>query len=320
MDHNQSTTKAKSGMSTTTTALNRKQEQQQPTQVIQHSKKKKSKNKNKKLLSTSPRQEKEEAVVTDLGLTKDENLMINGKTLNDQLSLKLHIDNRINGLPVMTHNLEQSNKDKNKVVDAIESYTSLEHGQFDAVNGHGDYGTVKTNHTECTTKSVNVASNKKTKRKPNNKKNLPLNITMSEPLSCRELINPASKADSQLEPEKDEEKEQLNEQKLSHIITLGSNGLPLQKASNSDSIQNIYEVSNTTATQISSASTYVSETIIHETDDQKATDDRTNSRAEEETSIVSEVAPTLQPEVDLKNIHIEYKEYESELQMHVSEK
>lgn len=321
MEQNQSTTKAKSDISSTTVLNRKQQEQQQPTQVTQHSKKKKSKNKNKKLSSTNTTSEKDDTVVlTDLGSTKEENLMINGKTLSNQLSLKLHIDNQINGLPIMSHSLAQSTENKNKVIHANESFSSLDHGQYEVVNGHSDCGLVKNNDTECTTKSAIVA-NKKTKRKPNNKKNLPLNITENEPLSCRVLTKPASNVDLQQEIEKELAIQPLNEQELSHTITTGSNGLPLQINSNSDKIQNICILSNTTANQINSKVMSVSEAIIHKPDEQSFIDDKTDTKTDEASSIVTAVVATeLQPEVDLANVHIEYKEYESELQMHVSKK
>ncbi|XP_058977425.1 N-alpha-acetyltransferase 30A [Musca domestica] len=243
---------------------------QQQQQQQQQSKKK---SKNKKKSSRNETTTTDEDQLSQMGLVAD----ING--LKDQLKQQLHIAGtpKVNGL-VTDRGLNSNNCNNSTPAEPP------------TLNGHHKEGD-----------DISLTTSKKSKRKPNNKKNPSSTdlVATTEPIK-RENGDCHSKAACHHADGGEDENEHLQ------------NGNVPAPATNVTSV-NVTTCNNTAMTNPKAQ--------ISEQTKTSANDDKNSSSAiADTTASPTSATPSAVldpvPALDLSNVHIEYKEYESELQMH----
>ncbi|XP_046802807.1 N-alpha-acetyltransferase 30A [Lucilia cuprina] len=272
------------------------QQQQQQNQSKKKSKNKKKSSKNESntaavvVVTTRSNEEQEqqpiEGVLMENGLTdqlKQQLHIGNDNNTNNSCSSSSSSNNKVNGL--MTENLKKSKA-------CPPTTTTNDKLQQPALNGH---------HMEESTSMPNgenscpqqQAVNKKSKRKPNNKKlnnSLEDKETQLENGHCPEMV---TNGFSHQEPQQI----LTNETKLNTAMTA------VVAANNSNQAK-------------STPSNNTNEKTKAESLEPQPKKEKQEAENETQANAVEPVALSKSPELDLTNVHIEYKEYESELQMH----
>uniref|UniRef100_A0A1A9VCR8 N-terminal methionine N(alpha)-acetyltransferase NatC n=1 Tax=Glossina austeni TaxID=7395 RepID=A0A1A9VCR8_GLOAU len=203
---------------------------------------------------------------------------VNGNGLNDQLKQQLNIDTQVNGL-VTTFEATQTNQTLSTIAASSSKTKEPAEDGCQNINGHHHHGS-EYNSPEKTIETVAIV--KKTKRKRNNKKTSAVsNKSETENGYCLNNV-------SSMEINADATKRQL------------PNGLTHETIENkSPQKENEYVskecLSNTTAS--------CEITLTNE-------EEKSHSAPTHSQSIAAS------KELNLANVHISYKEYESELQMH----
>ncbi|XP_073827937.1 N(alpha)-acetyltransferase 30 A [Musca autumnalis] len=169
---------------------------------------------------------------------------------------------------------------QNPLLNSNNSTTPTTNSTEPILNGHHKEGD-----------DISLISSKKSKRKPNNKKNPSTDtLASSETTINRENGNCSSA--------------KVNNEEEEHLHN-GFNPAP------ENSVTTETESCNNTAMTPKPQTNEQQEQIKTSPADAKA-----SSSAIEETTATSAVLNPITPALDLSNVHIEYKEYESELQMH----
>ncbi|XP_065364526.1 N-alpha-acetyltransferase 30A [Calliphora vicina] len=271
------------------------QQQQQQQQQNQSKKKSKNKKKSSKNESNTVTRSNEEHELQQQQPIEGVVALENG--LTDQLKQQLHIsndsnssscsssnsNNKVNGL--MTENLKKSKACPPTTTTSKTNIATNDNQQKQpALNGHHlDKDKLSAVNGQDDGTCQQQAVNKKSKRKPNNKKNnssLEDNENQLENGHCPETVtNGFSHQEPQI---------LANETKLNTAMNATNNN-----STSTPSNNNI----KTKADNCSKQPTKEQET-------------------QEESSSLELVTLSKSPELDLTNVHIEYKEYESELQMH----
>lgn len=274
-------------------------QQQQPQQ--QNQSKKKSKNKKK-----SSKNDLNTAVTRSIVEQQPTKEVVAENGLSDQLKQQLHIgndnnstylrnsccsstsnNNTVNGL--VTENFKKSKA----CPPTTNNKTSRDKLQQPALNGH-HVDNEQTSAVNGKVLTQNHAINKKSKRKPDNKKN----------------------ATSSLE----ENVSQLENGHCPDRVT--TNGFSHQETQILENEQNTAMTTSTNTTSTSSNNNLEtkSEKSVQQTREQELQLLKQQEELKEQASSLETLSksPNNFVELDLSNVHIEYKEYESELQMHVS--
>lgn len=231
---------------------------------------------------------------------------VNG--LKDQLQQQLNISdssstNKVNGL-VTEKQLNLTNCTNSTLPPAPSNSQGDENGGQESnipnLNGH---------HKEVEDSTI-MSSNKKSKRKPNNKKNPPTtteSLQQKENGHCLEEATNSSKSIQQehlhngfVPANKEDEHD---------------NGKGCGSAQQSVATEDEKACNNTAMTQIPKSEQISSPQVEEKQDSSEEVKATTTSKQDVEAATGGE---TSSPTLDLSNVHIEYKEYESELQMHVS--
>ncbi|KAM7348818.1 N(alpha)-acetyltransferase 30 A [Cochliomyia hominivorax] len=284
------------------------QQQQQQNQSKKKSKNKKKSSKNETNTTVTRSFEEQEEVQQQQQQTTHEGVVLVENGLTDQLKQQLHIgkdnltssscssktttnnssssnNNKVNGL--MTENSKKSKACPNTTTTTTTSSnnSSCQDTQQPALNGHHeDKEESSTNGEEICC----LAVTKKSKRKPNNKKN-PNSATSSEQQQKLENGHCPEEGDAKTTNGFSHKETQMLANETNHNTAMTTTTTPTTINTPTPSTTSCNNSNKTTEKD-------------HEKCDEPVTLSKTPTEAPKE--------------LDLSNVHIEYKEYESELQMH----